>query len=329
MPLDPTAPGQESGHAFSWRTFVDSVAAERGSLAQAAALLAERRGFTEDIESVERGLRRLRERGVRDGGVWGQRALRCFGLPRGVTDRIRWMGQYHSRFTDLPASVAEELLRPWDRPPISESPARIWLLLARAGLSLRRREDPAAVLQQAARVDEQAETAARVELALVQAFAFGRTDPVAAGKALDRAGDLIRNAASALAPDDHACLFARYIDQRAYPLNKPMEGAPDHDAALQLYLQIPTHGPAFARCRRENGLGHTRLRLGQRNAALEHARASVQASGDSGSLRMRAMALKLLASASEGDAASLALDRARAIAEVLEDEALRTRFRAR
>lgn len=329
MPNDPPAPGQESGHAFSWRTFVDSVAAERGSLAQAAALLAERRGFTEDIESVERGLRRLRERGGRDGGVWGQRALRCFGLPRGVTDRIRWMGQYHSRFTDLPASVAEELLRPWDRPPISESPARIWLLLARAGLSLRRREDPAAVLQQAARVDEQAETAARVELALVQAFAFGRTDPVAAGKALDRAGDLIHSAANTLAPDDHACLFARYIDQRAYPLNKPMEGAPDHDAALQLYLQIPTHGPAFARCRRENGLGHTRLRLGQRNAALEHARASVQASGDSGSLRMRAMALKLLASASEGDAASLALDRARAIAEVLEDEALRTRFRAR
>lgn len=329
MPLDPTAPGQESGHAFSWRTFVDSVAAERGSLAQAAALLAERRGFTEDIESVERGLRRLRERGVRDGGVWGQRALRCFGLPRGVTDRIRWMGQYHSRFTDLPASVAEELLRPWDRPPISESPARIWLLLARAGLSLRRREDPAAVLQQAARLDEKAEAAARVELALVQAFAFGRTDPVAAGKALDRAGELLHSAAKTLAPDDHACLFARYIDQRAYPLNKPMEGPPDHDAALELYLQIPTDGPAFARCRRENGLGHTRLRLGQRDAALEHARASVQASGDSGSLRMRAMALKLLASASEGEAASLALDRARAIAEVLEDEALRTRFRAR
>lgn len=308
---------------------MDSVAAERGSLAQAAALLAERRGFTEDIESVERGLRRLRERGVRDGGVWGQRALRCFGLPRGVTDRIRWMGQYHSRFTDLPASVAEELLRPWDRPPISESPARIWLLLARAGLSLRRREDPAAVLQQAARLDEKAEAAARVELALVQAFAFGRTDPVAAGKALDRAGELLHSAAKTLAPDDHACLFARYIDQRAYPLNKPMEGPPDHDAALELYLQIPTDGPAFARCRRENGLGHTRLRLGQRDAALEHARASVQASGDSGSLRMRAMALKLLASASEGEAASLALDRARAIAEVLEDEALRTRFRAR
>ena len=329
MPNDPHAPGQESGHAFSWRSFVDSVAAERGSIAQAAAWLAERRGFAEDIESVERGLRRLRDRGGRDGGVWGQRALRCFGLPRGVTDRIRWMGQYHSRFTDLPASVAEELLRPWDRPPVSESPARIWLLLARTGLCLRRREDPAPLLQQAARIDEQAEAAARIELALVQSYAFAPADPVAARQALDRAGELIRATPSTLAADDYACLFARFIDQRAYLLNKPTGGPPDHHAALELYLQIPEDGPAFARCRRENGLGHTRLRLGQRDAALAHAQASVQASGDSGSLRMRAMALKLLANASEGDTATLALDRARRIAEMLEDEALATRFRPR
>ncbi|KIG12946.1 hypothetical protein DB30_00902 [Enhygromyxa salina] len=67
--------------------------------------MAERRNFQEDVASVERGLRRLRDRGNKDGGVWGQRALRCFGLPVEVDDRVRWMGQYHTRFSHLPAPL--------------------------------------------------------------------------------------------------------------------------------------------------------------------------------------------------------------------------------
>jgi hypothetical protein len=118
-------PGQESGQAgFDWGDFVGAVVRERGSLAAAALFLAEHRAFAEDVESVERGLRRLRLRGMADGGVWGRRALRCFGLPGAVLDRVRWMGQYHTRFTDLPASLCEELLRPWERPPVSDSPVR-------------------------------------------------------------------------------------------------------------------------------------------------------------------------------------------------------------
>jgi hypothetical protein len=328
-------PGQESGQvdsshsqagAFDWAAFVDQLIAERGSLAGAAQYLAERRNFTEDVASVERGLRRLRERGNKDGGVWGQRALRGFGLPAAVGDRIRWMGQYHTRFTDLPASLCDELLRPWDRPPISESPARIWLLLGHASLALRRRQDVHALLEQAALLAAHAELAAKIELALVETFAWGRSDPPAARRALDRAELLLEMKGEPILAYDHACLFARWIDQVAYPLNKPGSGSASHDAAAKLYERIPADGPLFACCRRENGLGWTNLQLGDRERARIHALASVRAAGDSGSLRLRAMALNLLATASEGDEAREAKARAREIARQLEDEALLVRF---
>lgn len=325
-------PGQESGQAlrgFDWAEFIDQVVAERGSLALAALHLAERRNFEEDLGSVERGLRRLRERGSKDGGVWGQRALRCFGLPGAVGDRVRWMGQYHTRFTDLPASLCEELLRPWDRPPISESPARIWLLLGHASLALRRRDDPQPLLDQAALLASQAEPAAACELALVESFAWARRDPERSHAALDRASALLEApepSESPISAHDHACLFARWIDQVAYPLNKPGGGEAKHLAALALYQRIPGQGPLFAQCRRENGLGWTHLQLGQPERAREHALASVRAAGDAGSLRMRAMALNLLAACSDAEPATEAKRRAMAIAAELEDEALLVRF---
>jgi hypothetical protein len=325
-------PGQESGQtpggvaAFDWAAFVDQVILERGSLAGAAQYLAERRNFAEDVQSVERGLRRLRERGNKDGGVWGERALRGFGLPAAVGDRIRWMGQYHTRFTDLPASLCDELLRPWDRPPVSESPSRIWLLLGHASLALRRRRDVHALLDQAALLAARAELAAKIELALIESFAWGRSDPPAARAALERAQQLLEIRDEPMSDHDRACLFARYIDQVAYPLNKPGSGAASHEAAALLYERIPADGPLFARCRRENGLGWTYLQLGERERARVHALASVRAAGDSGSLRLRAMALNLLANASEGDEAGEAKARAREIARALEDEALLVRF---
>jgi hypothetical protein len=328
-----TVPGQESGQAqdshasaFDWGAYVDQLIAERGSLAGAAQYLAERRAFTEDVASVERGLRRLRERGNKDGGVWGQRALRGFGLPAAVGDRIRWMGQYHTRFTDLPASLCDELLRPWDRPPVSESPARIWLLLGHASLALRRRQDVHALLEQAALLSGHAELAARTELALLETYAWGRSDPPASRAALERAQQLLEADDGAMSQHDRACLFARWIDQVAYPLNKPGSGPASHDAAARLYERIPADGPLFARCRRENGLGWTYLQLGERDRARMHALASVRAAGDSGSLRLRAMALNLLANASEADEATEARARAREIARQLEDEALLVRF---
>lgn len=322
-------PGQESGQVpggFDWAAFVDQVIAERGSLAQAAQYLAERRNFAEDVHSVERGLRRLRERGNKDGGVWGQRALRGFGLPAAVGDRIRWMGQYHTRFTDLPASLCDELLRPWDRPPVSESPARIWVLLGHASLALRRRQEVRPLLEQAALLAGLAELAAQIELALVESYAWGKIDPPLARAALERAEKLLEVRDQPIAEHDRACLFARWIDQVAYPLNKPGSGPASHEAALRLYERIPIDGPLFARCRRENGLGWTNLQLGEREQARVHALASVRAAGDSGSLRLRAMALNLLANASAGDEAREAKSRAREIARQLEDEALLVRF---
>ena len=327
----PNSPGQQSGQAgFDWGDYVAELVGEWGSLAHAAQHLAERRGFQEDAASVERGLRRLRARGTKDGGVWGQRALRCFGLPGAVSQRIRWMGQYHTRFTDLPVSLCEELIRPWDRPPVSESPARVWIFLARVSVALRRREDPGPALEQARLIANHAELAARIELGLVEAFYWYRREPERAQVALDLAGNLLEHAQEELDADDRACLFARWTDQVAYPLNRPPKGeVADHAGAAALYEQIPLLGPPFARCRRENGLGWSRLQLGQRELAQAHARASMAAAGDSGSLRMRAMALSLLAATSEGEAADQARERARAIAGRLEDEALAFRFRPR
>lgn len=316
----------DAGTAFDWAELVDALIRERGSLTLVALHLAERRNFEEDAASVERGLRRLRERGHKDGGVWGQRVLRCFGLPRAVDDRVRWMGQYHTRFSDLPASLCDELLRPWDRPPISESPARIWLLLGHAGLALRRREDVGPWLEQAALLAKSAEPAARIELALLDAYATSRSNPDACRAALDHAEQLLTTSDTTTSPTDQACLFARWIDQVAYPLNKPQGPRANHLAARALYERIPADGPLFARCRRENGLGWTALQLGEREQARTHARASVEAAGDAGSLRMRAMALNLLANCSEGEASDHAKTRARAIARQLEDEALLARF---
>ena len=314
---------------FDWAELIDDLVDARGSLAAVALHLAQSRGFSEDAASVERGLRRLRTRGTRDGGVWGQRALRCFGLPRTVNDRIRWMGQYHTRFSDLPVSLCDELLQPWDRPPITESPAHVWIVLARVGLALRRRDDPSSLLAQAEALDARAEFAAKIELALVGAYVFTRRDPARADAALTRAREHLDHP-EPLDADDHACLFARFIDQLAYPLNKPPANAePDHVGAVELYERIPEHGPPFARCRRENGLGWSRLQLGQLERARDHARASMAAAGDSGSLRMRAMALNLLAATQTDEAAARTRERARAIARRLEDEALLLRFRPR
>ncbi len=320
-------PGHDPGHvAFDWDDLVAHLIETHGTLARVAEILAAEQGFEIAVESAERGLRRLRKRGAQDGKDWGQRVLRCFGLPSAIGDRVRWMGQYHTRFVDLPASLGAELVRAWDRPPVSEARERIWLLLARANLVLRRREDARPLLQQAALAAPNAEPAAQAELALVECFALLRDDRAAADAALARAGALLEAADHGMSAQDHACLFARWIDQVAYPLNKGLDGPPDHAAALDLYRRIPADGPLFARCRRANGLGWTLLRLGDRAAAERHARDGVEAAGDSGSLRLRAMALNLLARTVSGDEAARARARALAIAQHLEDEALAVRF---
>lgn len=322
------APGQNSGQpGLGWDEYLDLLVAERGSLAAVAAAVAEHRGYVEELTSVERGLRRLRGRGHQGGGVWGIRLLQTFGMPRAVETRVRWMGHYHGRFTDLPASICEELLGVWDRPPVSESPARIWVKLGQASVALRRRKPDLARdhLDQARLHARQSVPAARAELALVEAYACGRTEHEARTAALERAA--LELASTDIEENARACLFARLVDQRAYELNKPRRGEPDHEGALALYRQIPADGPLFARCRRHNGEGWSLLRLGDRGAAARHARLSVQYAGDAGSLRLRAMALNLLAESVDAVEAAQARTRAAAIAHALEDEALAVRIR--
>lgn len=318
-------PGHDPGHAFGWGELLAGLVAAEGTLTAVAERLAEAQGWVDDVQSIERGLRRLRHRGTGDGGKWGQRVLRHFGLPRVVDDRIRWMGQYHTRFIDLPATICADLLRPWMRPPVSESPAFVWVLLGQVNLALRRKADPAALLAQAGHLAPRAEVAAQIELALVQAFAWTRSDPAAAAAALARVEPALDD--PGLRPDDRANLRARWIDHQAYRLNRPRQGPADPAAAAALYRQIPAHtGPLFARCRRANGLGWSLLRLGDREGALAEARVSVAYAGDAGLLRLRAMALNLLAAASPEAERPAIIARARAIAQRLEDTALKARF---
>lgn len=323
---------QLSGHAqggLDWNAYIDALVAIRGSLTALAEQLCLQRDFAEEVGSAERGLRRLRDRGRQDGGVWGQRVIAVFGLPRALEDRMRWMGHYHSRFTDLPTSVCAELLAGYDHPPVSASRARIWLQLGHASVALRLRQYERAThhLNQAKRVVHGNDAAAKAELELVLAYACSREQREQSDALLDQATTTLECAG--INADDHACLFARLVDQRAYPLNRAPSGETDHEGALALYQSIPDDGPPFACCRRESGLGWTLLKLGRTEQALHHARASVSRAGDSGSLRLRAMALNLLATALGPKQGAAAKARVAAIAKALEDEELRARYTVR
>ncbi|MCA9567457.1 MAG: hypothetical protein KC656_06425 [Myxococcales bacterium] len=307
---------------FDWPEVVDWLVRRNGSLAATAELLAAQRRHRENVDSIERALRRLRT-ATGDGGTWGARVIEAFGLPDDVRARLAWMGTYHSRFTDLPTPVCADLLRFWDRPAIRRSAEAVWLDLGRTGLHLRRRETEAAaaLLEQ---VDgPRLPPEARVEAALVGSFLVSRSDPDRSASLLDEAETHL----STLDPsDDRACLHARWVDQVAYRLNLPRDRTPDYTAAEALYRTIDQGGPPFARCRRHNGLGWSLHRQGRRAEALAEARASVQVAGDAGHLRLRAMALGLLAKVAEGGEAESAAARGREIAARLADDLLTARF---
>jgi hypothetical protein len=315
-----------SPEGFDWGAYVAWLVARHGTLAAVAEALAAERGHAEEQGSIERALRRLRTRGGRDGGTWGLRVLRRFGMPDDVTSRVRWMGQYHTRFSDLPRALCLELLRPWDRPPVSESPARAWVQLGLAGVALRGREHERAhaCLREAKRA---AEGVARLEWLLAQSFAISRDDPERARALVEEAEALLAALPpTAMDADDRACYRARCVDHHGWHANVVRR---DHAAARALYDALPEHGPPFARVRRDNGLGWSLLRLGDREGAHACAVRAVEAAGDGGSLRLRVMALGLLAATLEDEAAAAARRRAAEIAERLDDEALRVRIERR
>jgi hypothetical protein len=307
---------------MAWSGYIDGLIAEHGSLAALCERLAGVRGFREDVESIGRALRRLRARGGRAGGVWGDRVLRTFGLPASVHARLCFMGQYHSRFVDLPVPLATDLVQLWDRPPTSESrTGRLWLSLARATLALREAaHDEAAQHLAAAAALAPGDTAGEIEVALGNAFVESRARPREIPGALAAVPALLTEVAGA----DADCLRARYIGQVAHALNL----AGDVDRGLALHVELPDGAAVhpFARSRRANGIAYARFRRGELEAALVSARQAATFAGDAGHVRLRAMALLMVSriGGASGEARD-ARTRARAIAIGLADATLLAR----
>ena len=124
---------------------VESLVATHGTLTAVAWKLIDH-ADGDDVASVERALRRLRTRGQRDGGRWGQHLIRVFGVPAPIEARLRWLGHYHSPFNDLPVALCLDQLRvvgsPADRDVARArvAPSRVRELRA-ADAPLRRRGD--------------------------------------------------------------------------------------------------------------------------------------------------------------------------------------------
>ncbi|MEZ4450501.1 MAG: hypothetical protein R3B09_13560 [Nannocystaceae bacterium] len=319
------ATGQDPGHGpgMTWGDLLAAIVDGEGTLTAVAWKLIEH-APGDDVASVERALRRLRQRGHADGGVWGQRLLRVFGVPAEAYARVRWMGLYHSPFGDLPRTLCLDQLRLWDRPPVSTSRARVWLHLGQTSCALRQRalEDAGRELGRAASAlaGAQDQDDARVEHALASAFLASQRGEAAAPE-LDRAASILEGAR--LTSADDACFRARLVDQRAYQANR----AGDHEGAMALYDSLPTTDVhPFASYRRDAGLAFGHLRAGRREDARRLALAACEQAGDGGYTRLRAMGLLILARASEPAEAAAAIARAAAIAERLEDAELMARI---
>jgi hypothetical protein len=97
----------------------------------------------------------------------------------------------------------------------------------------------------------------------------------------------------------------------------------DHAAAEALYRVLPTHGaPPFVLCRRANGLALHRQ--GRHDEAAALAREAARHAGDGGHVRLRVMALSMLARIDPREAS--AREQAVAVSARLEDEALLLRL---
>lgn len=306
-------PGHETGQppaGLSWGELLAGLVETHGTLTAVAWKLIEK---GDDVASIERALRRLRGRGQLDGGVWGQRVLRVFGVPQPIEARLRWMGLYQSPFNDLPLALCLDQLRLWDRPPISESRARVWLQLGFASCALRQ-QDFAAAAQHLAAAAGAHDDAARLEHQLASAYLADRTggDAMAILDAITVPPTLERG--------EHACFAARLVDQRAYEHNKRLN---DPAGALALYEALPDEDVhPFASYRRDAGRAWGYFKRGETDRAGAHAHRAITHAGDGGYTRLRAMGLMMLAKFGAGETY---LARARAIALRLDDTELLAR----
>ncbi len=330
-------PGHDSGHddapppaGLTWADYLAAFVTAAGGWTALADDLIARAAATADIPtdalSVEKGLRRLAKRDARPGGQYGRWMLKFFGVPPRVEDWTRWMAQYHSRFADLPASLRLQQLRLWDRPPVSESRAAVWIDIGLASVHHRMQDMPACDgrLDAARRAGDRAPADARIELALLDArIAMDAGDRDRAHALLDTAGSLLDDTPSLDAADRH-CYRARHRDQRAYALTHPVAPAPpDYTAALSLYDGIPADtGIPFVDFRRALGRAYCTWRLGDRDAAASLAHTACEHAGDGGFVRFRVMSLNLLSRMVDEPASARHRDRATRLARQLEDEDL-------
>jgi hypothetical protein len=311
--------------ALTWEEYIARWVKDLGGWTQLANALLDRAGdaleISQDPGTIERGLRRLATRGHKPGGQYGRWMLRYFGFASPVEELVKWMGQFHTRFADLPTGIRFDHLRLWNRPPVSESRAAAWIELGCAHVLAARGETAAChdALVRAERAAPRAGPAAELELALVQLRVQPAREPYPAL--------LARLDAAALSVADDRAYRAQLHDQWAQLYSRAQPGeavdlaeAEAHYAAIVDEPYIP-----FVAYRKCVGLAYCAWQRGDHGAAVRLAELAVEHAGDAGLLRMRVTALNMLTRVLSGDAATATNQRARRIATVLEDEDLLNR----
>lgn len=316
--------------AASWQALVMHWVAVSGGWAPLCDQLLRRAQGAVDLPTdpatLEKGLRRLAARERGDGGQYGRWMLRFFGLPPVMTSWAKWLGQYHSRCSDLPVQLRVEQLQRWDQPPLSASDQAAWLHLGWASLYHRQQDEEAMTrrLELARSQAARAGVACELEAALfVARCASDRGDVEVAQDELARAGARL---ALLEDPIERLLYKARLHDQLAYQRLHPVEGPPQVEEALALFEAIePCDEAPFVGCRKALGLAYCHWRLGDQARAQEEAREALAWAADAGLVRMRIIGLNLLAHILGEPEGAASRARARRLAEGLEDEELRLR----
>ncbi len=324
-------PGQLRG-PLTWADVVEAFVREHGGWTQLAEELVRRAKdgveLPRDLGSIERGLRRLAGRGQRDGGQSGRWVERFFGMPSAIEPWARGLGQYHSRFADLPVPMRERQLALWDRPPLRDSALGAWIDLGVASVAMRKgdRAQVSARVARAASKLGRAGAALRLEhLAMAARIASGDGDRARVARLLGEAEQLLERSTD-LRAEDNACYRARVNDALAYQLMHPPEGEPAIDEARARYEAIPEGtGVAFVDLRRALGLAYCAYRSGDRARAVELGLEAAEHAGDGGLVRFRVMAFNLASRAASEPEATRLRERARRLSRALEDEDLAAR----
>jgi len=316
---------------FTWGHFVDILIQERGGMTELARYLQDiaptSAKLSDDTTTVERGLRRLRQRGNAEGNKYGRLLLRCFGIPIPIVEWARELGMYHRRSSDLSVQLRRDQLRLWDCPPINETPSAAWIHIGLA--SVAHREKDRAQLQRRMELAQlffsEQEPGSQLEYRLLEARI--QTDQGRFPESLETlelASSLLKTAE--LPSHDAACFRARILDQKAYTLSRGWKSVPDKlDAALALYQSIDLEeGAPFVAFRRFHGIAWCLWRQGKESEALLAAQKACSYAGDGGFIRLRIMSLGQQANilGSDSQEGRELLERARGMAKQLQDRQL-------